>query len=329
MRNLLFCICCFYFAIVNLSAQGQGQSSTKARKLTDKSVRFIYLVSKDRKLNIEYQKAIEMAAKDIQGWYKKQMNGATFKLNNPIVEVAYSDKDALFFYSNPHGKNKDNWGYNNTFDECSRLLGAKHFDANYIWVIYSDGPGNSGRGGSGVCIMPEDDLLGLVGKHPKQPEINRWIAGLGHEGGHAFGLPHPADVEKDADAIMWMGIYGGKYPDICYLTPEDKEILKKSPFFFDEKGAPIAGSLTPLLTFTYPKGSFTRAKNTKTNLITWTENTQDKSTFQFTEIKETGEYYYIKAVGRNIQIRLPVRGGQSYLSTDEGTTWGNFQLMKK
>jgi hypothetical protein len=322
MKKLILCLLFCFFTVTSFAQM-------KPRTLIDKSVRFIYLVSKDRKLNPEYRKGIEMAAKSIQGWYKKQMNGFTFKLNNPIVEVAYSDKNANYFYDNPNGKEKKQWGYNNTFEECSRLVGVKHFDEKYIWVIYSDGPGNSGMGGSGVCIMPEDDLLGLIGKHPQQPEINRWIAGLGHEGGHAFGLPHPADTEKDADAIMWTGIYGGKYPDICYLTEQDKEILSKSPFFFDEKGNPIAGKLSQSIVFSYPKGVFTRFMNDKTQEITWVENTQEGNAFRFTETSETGQYYYLKAINRNLEIRIPVRGGQSHISTDGGTIWRIFQIMKK
>ena len=30
-----------------------------------------------------------------------------------------------------------------------------------------------------MTVLPEDDLLGLIGKHPTQKSIKRWIAGLG------------------------------------------------------------------------------------------------------------------------------------------------------
>lgn len=300
-------------------------AQNRPKKLIDNSVRFVYLVSKDRKHNPAYQKGIEMAARSIQGWYKKQMNGFTFKLNNPIVEVAYSDKNADYFYSNPRKEEKRFWGYRNTFDEVQRLLGVKNFDANYIWVIYSDGPGNQGMGGSGVCIMPEDDLLGLIGKHPEQPEINRWIAGLGHEGGHAFGLPHPKDTQKDADAIMWTGIYNGKYPDICYLTEEDKSILQKSPFFFDDNGVNIAGEVRELATYKYPTGQFVRYRNLKTNQFTWVEINNKKEEYRFTEREKDDEFYYLKSVNRNLIIKIPIKSGRAFLSTDDGKKWGFFQ----
>ena len=201
-----------------------------------KSVRIVYLVSADRSVREDFRKGIKAAAKDLQGWYGRQLGGPTFRLNEPVVEVARSDKEAKWFYSHPNGGNQDDWGYNNGLAEAQRLVGAKAGDPQYVWVIYSDGPGNKGRGGGGVAVLPEDDLLGLVGQHPTQKEVKRWIAGLGHELGHAFGLAHPRDTEKYADAIMWTGIYG-KYPDKTYLTDEDKTILMKSPFFFRPDGA--------------------------------------------------------------------------------------------
>jgi hypothetical protein len=203
-----------------------------------KSVRIIYLVSADRTVREDFKKGIETAAKDLKGWYGKQLGGPTFRLNTPTVEVVKSDKAAKWFYSHPNGDDKDDWGFNNGLAEARRLVGARQGDAEYVWVIYSDGPGNKGQGGSGVAVLPEDDLLGLVGQHPEQKSVKRWIAGLGHELGHAFGLEHPRDTEKYGDALMWDGIYG-KYPDQTYLTAEDKAILLKSPFFFHPNGDPV------------------------------------------------------------------------------------------
>lgn len=297
-------------------------------QFTPFSVRFVYLVSADRTENTAYTDGIKMAALSIQAWYKKQM-GSTFKLNSTVVEIAKSDKNATWFYANPNGENKDNWGYNNTYSEVHRLLNVQFSDPKYMWVIYSDGPGNSGRGGSSVCIMPEDDLLGLIGQHPEQKEINRWIAGMGHELGHALGLNHPKDTKKDADAIMWTGIYG-KYPDQCYLTDEDKDILNKSPFFFNDEGIPNSGINTELVKYSYPGGLFTRSKNSKTNAITWAETKTDLSEFyNFNEQSKDMDYYYLKSVNRNLWIRIPIEGGTGHISVDEGLNWRTFQEMKK
>lgn len=205
----------------------QDEQNTKPKR---KTVRFVYLVSADRILNEQYLSSIENAALNVQQYYHKQMNGVTFTINKTLVEIAYSNKNADFFYSNPSDSNPDNWGFFNAFNEVKRILGAKFNDKKYVWVIYSDGPGNKGRGGSGVCVMPEDDLLGLSGLHPTQPDINRWIGGLAHELGHAFGLEHPKDTAMHKKAVMWTGIYG-YYPNEAYLTEEDKSILKGSSFF--------------------------------------------------------------------------------------------------
>jgi len=207
-----------------------------AQDSQDKTVRLVYLVSKDRQMQTNYLKAIDEAIHDLQKWYGRQLNGYSFKLFNPVVEVVQSREKADWFYSHTNGVNRDDWGYNNALQETSRLLGAKLNDPSYIWIIYSDGPGDKGRGGSGVSCLPEDDLLGLVGRHPTQKDPRRWIGGLGHELGHAFGLPHPEDNIRDADAIMWAGFYS-KYPDGCYLTEADKKLLLKSPFFFPFENA--------------------------------------------------------------------------------------------
>ena len=48
----------------------------------------------DRSVRDDFRKGIETAAKDLQGWYGKQLGGPAFRLNDPVVEVAKSDKDA-------------------------------------------------------------------------------------------------------------------------------------------------------------------------------------------------------------------------------------------
>ena len=59
-----------------------------------KSVRIIYLVSQDREVREDYRNAIENAAVEIQRWYKEQLNGFTFRLNSPVVEVVRASQSA-------------------------------------------------------------------------------------------------------------------------------------------------------------------------------------------------------------------------------------------
>lgn len=280
----------------------------------DKSVRIIYLVSSDRMVNDEYLAGMNRAALSVQNFYKKELNGLTFQLNNPIVEILKSDKKASYFYSNPCGNYPENWGYLNAFNEVSRLLGAKYNDDNYTWVIYSDGPGDKGRGGSGVCVMPEDDLKGLIGKHPTQPDINRWIGGLAHELGHAFGLSHPPAPEEHPKAIMWTGIYGS-YPDEAYLTQDDKIILLRSSFFHHNKK----------LVIKYPEGSFEGIDEINSE---WTEfkiNSSAKYSFILKELNS--DYIIIKSIDRDLFIKLPRKNGLSYRSLDHGENWQKWWLI--
>ena len=131
---------------------------------------------------------MEKAILELQQWYGRQLHGSTFKVHAPVVEVAHSSQPADWFSNHPDGTNRDDWGFNNALAEASRLLGALYNDSHFIWVVYSDGPGDKGRGTSGVAYLPEDDLLGLIGQHPTQKNPVRWVGGLGHELGHAFGL---------------------------------------------------------------------------------------------------------------------------------------------
>ena len=284
-------------------------------------VRVIYLVSRDREEKTEYTAAIEHAIRDLQKWYEQQLNGATFRLNDPVVEVVKSKRTAEWFYCNPNGNHKDNWGYNNTLDETKRLLEAKLNDPKFIWVIYSDGPGNKGRGGNGVTCLPENDLLGLVGNHPTQKNKLRWIAGLGHELGHAFGLPHPKDTKKHANAIMWTGCYG-KYPNNTYLTDDDKRLLMRSAFFYHKNDTPVCQKGKVIARYKYHGGAFEQHEGEAP--IYWTETkTSDGATFTFQESRRDTKYIFLYDSGRGFTIRLPASGGRSSLSTDDEKTWGH------
>lgn len=294
-------------------------SDAAVAKPRPKSVRMVYLVSADRAVREDFKKGIETAAKGLQAWYGKQLGGPTFRLNNPTVEIVKSDKDAKWFYSHPNGDNQDDWGFNNGLAEAQRLVGARYGDPEYVWVIYSDGPGNKGRGGSGVTVLPEDDLLGLVGQHPEQREVKRWIAGLGHELGHAFGLAHPQDTQKDADAIMWTGIYG-KYPDQTYFTEEDKDMLMKSPFFFKPNGDPVVKPAQVAEKYAYDGGAFVRyVRDGKSE---WVESKRDGSAeLRFAETGRDKNWIRLFDSSRNMTVRLPVGGGSCSWSTDDGKTW--------
>ena len=292
-----------------------------------KSVRFIYLVSQDREVREDYREAIESAAVEIQRWYKQQLNGLTFRLNSPVVEVVRARQPATWFASNPNGEARDNWGFNNALAETGKLMGAKVFDDRYVWVIYSDGVGDKGRAAPGFAFLPEDDLLGLLGKHPTQPEKLRWVAGLGHELGHALRLRHPPNVERDADAIMYTGIYG-KYPDRCYLTTEDKAILLHSDFIFGEEGKLPERGMFAAEHFVHGHGCFDRIETG--DGVRWLEfSTRGGEIFLFEELVRDTDHIFVKDPTRGYSIRIPQRGGPSLISANNGNSWSPLYELRR
>ena len=112
-----------------------------------------------------------------------------------------------------------------------------------MWVVYADvmepcGESYSlGRGGNGLTFMGAWDLEGLSDpewRHCSNPAygFNRWIGGLGHEIGHAFGLRHPpgcdsGDSSCDRSALMGAGY--ASWPN-TYLRDDEKKILNDGPF---------------------------------------------------------------------------------------------------
>jgi hypothetical protein len=199
------------------------------------TVRVIYLVPSDANPREEFKIAITKAIKHLQQWYLAQLgNGKTFKLNDPIVEIVRTKHKTKWYATHPAGE-YHLWFWNNAIADGFALTGASFNNPNFIWVFYIDADNQEGQyGGAGTCgvaVLPQHDLHGLIGL--SNEPIWRWIGGLGHELGHAFGLPHPSGCEEDqslpeAQGLMYLGFYN--YPD-TFLLAEDREMLNQSRFF--------------------------------------------------------------------------------------------------
>ena len=203
---------------------------------TSKAVRVFYLVPTDREYHQEYQLAIDECVAHLQKWYAGRMNGKTFDLDEPIVEVLHSTHTADWFGSHRPGPQMEerHFATYNALSEIAELTGiaidensfpVMHTDTN-VWLIYVDAPGATGAARTGYAILPEHDLRGLAGGADDGSPIRRWNGGSGHVLGHAFGLLHPDGIHKRA---LMQKAYS-VYPD-CELLEADTELLERSPSF--------------------------------------------------------------------------------------------------
>ena len=201
-------------------------------------VRVLYVVPTDRDFRTEYSAGIQAALSDLQCFYGRQMGGPTFSIFNTIPDYCRLPHQSDYYAS-------DSW--NKVLTDVQECAPVSYGSTQFTWILYVDivhscnAPGRLGAGTTGVTMLPRQDLEGLGGSPTIVDDcgvsytfpVSRWIGGLAHELGHAFGLSHPpgcdsGDAGCDADALMWQGVY--RYPD-TYLRADDKQILLGSPFF--------------------------------------------------------------------------------------------------
>jgi len=202
------------------------------------SVRIVYLVPSDREPRKDYTRAIRNACGHIQRWYWEQLGRQrTFRLHTLFPEIVRMRHPERWYATNPRPGKQTEWYWENLLGEAFELTGAHFNDPRHRWIFYVDAehdPGQSVGAADGVAVLPEHDLVGLIGNvmpgHLKGAP--RWVGGLGHELGHALGLPHPPACEKDRNlpeckCLMYLGYV--HYP-ATWLLPEEKAHLMDSPF---------------------------------------------------------------------------------------------------
>ena len=209
-------------------------------------IRLVYMVPSDRSAKPVYTQAMQSAALQLQHWFRAQTGGSTFTLHQPIVEIQVTPHAAGWYSSNANvGVQEDLWFWQNVLADGFALTGGKFDDPSNIWLFYIDADpacGQATGGTSHVALLPANDLRGLAGEanvvlcpggKPDAHGTCRWVGGLGHEAGHALGLPHPADCDKGlpscpSQTLMWLGYV--VYPATSLLA-SDLAALAKSPFF--------------------------------------------------------------------------------------------------
>ena len=223
--------------------------------LSEWSVRVLYVVPADKEFRNDYSDGLSRAIVDVQGWYRRQLDGLTFDIYSVIPEQCHLPGNEEYYSRvDPWQKVLDD------VQSCAPVVagvsvtdliprdGPLPGSSRFTWLLYIDvveacdgrkGQG-FGAGWDGVAMMGSGDLEGLSnpGSYsacdggPWEGTFGRWMGGTAHELGHTFLVPHPPGCEEglptcDHQALMWNGYEN--YPD-TYLRDDEKAILRRSPF---------------------------------------------------------------------------------------------------
>lgn len=211
---------------------------TPAAASTPNHVRVLYVIPMDRAYRQEWSNNIQNACMDLQVWLMGQLGGKTFTLYAAAPEVIYLPHTSDYYLS-------DTW--TKVLSEVQAFLPVSNTTPDTTWLLYVDVlhgcnlPGRLGAGMQGLTMLPRGDMEGLAGAPCLVDDCGttycfptpRYTGGLGHELGHAFGLPHPPGCDAglgtcDSQALMWLGYT--TYPN-TYLRADEKALLLASRFF--------------------------------------------------------------------------------------------------
>ena len=187
-------------------------------------LRMIYLIPLDGAFDPAVPPAMERAARSLQIWYYQQLGDVTFALHYPVVDVYRSA-----FTSGSIAQN----AFNGVGQEIFAAFGGRYYDPANIWAVYFDVVSTSPTGGNAaLATLPHGDVFGLTGRGSGGDPVARWIGGLGHEIGHAFGLPHPPGCDAgqrllDCGSIMYTGLYA--YPN-TFLAASQMATLRATTY---------------------------------------------------------------------------------------------------
>lgn len=200
-------------------------------------VRFVYLVPSDRTPRQGFTNVLKRAGTHVQRWYMDQTKTKTFALRDSAFEELRLSRPADFYKNaeNSSSSKPELRFWNNVLEELeSRKPEVRFNDPQNLWVLYVDADARNQRTGTafGLTMIDEGDVLGLLGLN-SQP-LCRWVGGLGHELGHAFGLEHPTQCAPSSPSAGECGtlMYHGfrSYPSTSLLDPQITKLVQ-SAFF--------------------------------------------------------------------------------------------------
>jgi hypothetical protein len=235
-----------------------SRSAAKQFSVSSGAVHVVYLVPADKAARRDYKVAVRKAILEIRAFYQEELEntpskgrkavGETFGVTKPRVEVIVTPHDSAYYNANNQAGQFE--FFFRAVEDGFDATGGSFNDPDAVWISYIDADPACGQGiggTSGVALLSANDLRGLAGE-PNQPQcagsppddagVCRWVGGLGHELGHAFGLPHPPGCDQgncSAEAAFSLMFFGYTiYPD-TYFLDEDKQRLENSPFFEERK----------------------------------------------------------------------------------------------
>ena len=244
------------------------------------TVHIVYLVPADRTVSKTYVRALEAAAINLQAWYQEQLGGSeTYRLTKSVVEVIQTTHEAEWYATNATGGDPVLQYWNNALADAFALTGGGLNQDGDLWVYYLDAAQACRQvtgATSGVGVMPRNELIGLAGETTTDSCTGErnvwgscfWVGVLGHELGHALGLPHPAMCEAGSPdcpyfTLMWRGFE--RYPDTS-LLPSDLVELADSPFLIPTRlrgRIPSCADIAPTATTLTSASSGDAAANAK------------------------------------------------------------------
>jgi len=226
-------------------------SASAPRRVEGVSV--VYLVPSDRAERPGAADAMKRALRAVQAWPARHGGGRTFAIvDEPVARVVRAQRTAAGFNASPAGASPTATTlHDNAVPEVLAAVGASFAQPRRVWIIYVDADPACGspHGGAavtgcpGVAVLPSHDILGLLGlagtgactgaERALEP-VCCWVGGLGHELGHALGLPHPVGCDAhlascDSADLMWLGY--AAFPRTAWNAP-DRALLAQNPLYW-------------------------------------------------------------------------------------------------
>ncbi len=203
------------------------------------AVAMVYVVPSDRRPIPAFERVLQNAIVELQHWYGDQMGGRkSFALADPVVRTVRTEHPSAWYAATPNGASWQEQFFGNVIAEGFKQTGGGYRSRQVVTVTYIDAEmaegQHGGAGSDGAAVLHRMDIEGLLGRR-KEP-VCRWVGGLGHELGHAFGRPHPPECEgPDAtpnapacQTLMYQGMYA--FPKTAVLDV-DRMAFDRSPFF--------------------------------------------------------------------------------------------------